>query len=188
MGFTPNAPKSGKQIEYYDDVASGNGWQGQTTTKSIETLKSEIVTSISRLGGIVSGFVAGTDLVTINDEKVICDGFRIHYSMETQSGKFIPGQIDIIALPVKRDQRLIRSLESRKLGAIKMALYMFREAMDGMWFMEQLSPGYVGLMPFMLAEKNKTLSQLFIEQEKVSSARLLPSGDNSIEGEFRELK
>lgn len=186
MAFSPEPQKSNRIARYYDDVAAGEGWQGQATTKSIDTLKSEIVTAISRLGGIVSGFVKGTDIVTIEEKQIICDGFRIHYSIDAGEGKFIPGQIDIIALPVREDYRLKRSYETRKLASLKMALYMFRQAMDGVWFMEQLSPGYFGLMPFMLYDGNKTISQSFMQ--KLSVNNLLSDGNSSIDGEFKEIQ
>lgn len=51
--FIPDQPKKAADVPYFDDVSSDAGWQGQATTKSIETLKSEIVQAVCRLGGLV---------------------------------------------------------------------------------------------------------------------------------------
>ena len=57
--FIPDQPKKAVDVPFYDDVSSEGGWQGQSTTKSIDTLKSEIVQAVSRLGGLVVGFQKG---------------------------------------------------------------------------------------------------------------------------------
>ena len=54
--FIPEQPKTSKQVPYFDDVTSEDGWVGQTTGKSTESLKSIITQAISRLGGLVTGF------------------------------------------------------------------------------------------------------------------------------------
>ncbi len=69
-----------------------------------------------------------------------------------------------------------------------MALYMLRNALDGNWFLQQLSPGFAPLLPWMLEEKSgKTITQLW--SESVSIGNLLPvPGDEFVEGEFSEVK
>ena len=52
-----------------------------------------------------------------------------------------------------------------------------RNALEGMWFMQQLSPGFAPLMPFMIADnQGRTVSQLWAESATMN--RLLPPGDS----------
>lgn len=180
MNFIPETPKSSVEVPYYDDVTGEAGWQGQSTTKSIEALKSEISTSISRLGGLVTGFQRGRFATgELNRE-----GFRIGYMIETPGGEMIRGRIDVAALPVKEDFTMRRSLDSRRERSLRMALYMLRIALDGTWFLAQLSPGYAPLMPWMLADGEKTVSQLWSESAVMS--RLLPPGESDfVEGVYK---
>jgi hypothetical protein len=97
------------------------------------------------------------------------------------------GRIDIASLPVKDNYRLRRSLNARKDRSLKMALYMLRTALDGTWFLQQLSPGYAPLMPWMLMEGSgdKTITQLW--SESAAMRNLLPPGQGDfIEAEFEE--
>lgn len=173
MNFIPDTSNNKSvEVPYFDDVTSDSGWQGQTTSKSIETLKSEIMSSINRLGGLVTGFQRGQFIVGSQKR----DGFRLTYVVETPTGQMVPGRIDIAALPVKGDHSLRRSYETRREKSLKMALYMLRTALDGTWFLQQLSPGYSALMPWMLASGEKTISQLWGESPVM--ARLLPPAEN----------
>ncbi|KKT30339.1 MAG: hypothetical protein UW18_C0018G0017, partial [Microgenomates group bacterium GW2011_GWF1_44_10] len=97
MNFIPEQTKTAASVPYFEDVSSDAGWQGQTTNKTIATLKSEITASISRLGGMIVGFQKGI----FNTDDKSRDGFRIHYTIETPDGKLIPGRIDIAALPTR---------------------------------------------------------------------------------------
>ena len=73
--------------------------------------------------------------------------------------------------------------DGKKEKALKMALYMLRISLDGMWFMQQLSPGYAPLMPWMIAnQEGKTVSQLWAESSVMNN--LLPPGESEfVEGE-----
>lgn len=179
MDFIPEQAQQVKDVPYFDDVTAQDGWQGHTTDKSIDTLKSEVIVSISRLGGLVSGFQKGT--FVIGDKKR--EGFRIYYTVEMTREEMIPGRLDIAALPVDESPRKRRTLDTRREKSLKMALYMLRSALDGTWFLQQLSPGYAPLMPWMLERTSgKTISQLWNER---SFSNLLPPGDSEfVEGEF----
>jgi len=182
--FIPDQPKQAADVPWFDDVSSDAGWQGQTTTKSVETLKSEIVQAVSRLGGMVTGFQKGT--FQIGEKKR--EGFRMTYTIETGDGKLIPGRMDIAALPVKNTYSARSSYEKRAEKSLKMALYMLRNSIDGLWFLQQLSPGYAPLMPFMLSGSGDlTVSQLWSESALMTN--LLPPGESDfIDGEAREVK
>jgi len=187
MNFIPEQPNIASNVPFFDDVTSDAGWQGQTTGKTVETLKSEITSAISRLGGMVVGFQKGTFLLDGQNR----EGFRVHYTIESNDGKLIPGKIEIAALPVKERVNYRRgsmaTKERRQLQSLKMSLFMFREAINGLWFLQQLSPGYAPLMPFILANKDQTISQLWAESSIMS--HLLPEyieGDDFIEAEIKD--
>lgn len=181
--FIPEQPKESAEVPYFDDATSDAGWQGHSTSKSIETLKSEIVQAVSRLGGVVNGFQKGKFQIG-NQER---EGFRVFYTIESVDGSMFPGRIDIASLPVKRSTRYRNnsSFEKRKERSLKMALYMLRNAFDGLWFLQKLSPGFVPLMPFMLARDDLTISQLWSETSLMNN--LLPPGDHDfVDGEIAE--
>lgn len=184
MNFIPEQSKKAADVPYFEDVNSSDGWQGQSTTKSIETLKSEIVQAISRLGGTVQSFQRGKFQI----DKYEREGFQVSYFIETSKGKLFNGRVDIAALPNKFDQRSRSNIDRRREQSLKMALYMFRNAMDGLWFLQQLSPGYSGLIPWMLQEgSDKTLTQLW--SEKAMMDNLLPPGsDDFVDADYKEIK
>ena len=181
--FIPDQPKKAADVPYFDDVTSQDGWQGHSTTKSIETLKSEIVQSVSRLGGMITGFQKGKFVVGSQER----DGFRVLYTIESGNGDMLPGRIDVASLPVKRSSLDGRksSYENRCEKSLKMALYMLRNSFDGLWFLQQLSPGFAPLMPFMLVRGDQTVSQLWSETSLMGN--LLPPGESDfIDGEIVE--
>mgnify|MGYP001568308587 FL=1 len=178
MNFIPDQQKIEPQtVPYFDDVTAEDGWQGHSTGKSIDRLKQEVITALERLGGTVRTFQRGTFIV--DDKKR--EGFQVHYIIELPDGDMRPGRLDVAALPVREEYRLQRTLASRREKSLKMALYMLREALDGTWFLSKLSPGYAPLMPWMLTEKGKTVTQLW--SESVFVGNLLPSGKDFVEGE-----
>jgi hypothetical protein len=182
MNFIPEQPKNSQQVPYFDEVTKEAGWQGQSTTKSVKTLQSEIIEAISRMGGLVINFQRGS----FQDESNPRDGFRVHYVVQASDGRQVPGRIDIAALPIKTDWSLRRSDDKRKDQSLKMALYMLRMALDGTWFLQQLSPGYSALVPFMLGQGDKTLSQMWSESSVMQN--LLPPGeDEFVDGEATEV-
>jgi hypothetical protein len=176
LNFTPEQ-KNAQTVPYFEDVSKDDGWQGYSTTKSVKTLQAEIGDCIGRLGGIVSGFQKGT----FHLEKQKRDGFQIHYSIQNPNGHLVSGRLDIAALPTKYGYD-----DKKRDKSLRMALYMLRVALNGMWFMQQLSPGYAALMPWMLADRDgKTVSQLWSESPTMK--RLLPPGDMEfIEGEIKD--
>lgn len=179
--FIPDQPKNVESVPNYEDVTSAQGWQGQTTTKSIDTLKSEVSQAISRLGGMVTGFQKGKFQVGEQERQ----GYRVTYSIDDLHGNMIPGRIDIAALPVRKNP--FSSYESRCEKSLKMALFMLRDSFDGLWFLQKLSPGFAPLMPFMLSGRgDMTISQLWSESAVMKN--LLPPGDSDfIDGEVVAL-
>lgn len=165
---------SAVRVPFFEDVSRDEGWQGYSTTKSLKKLQAEIGDAIGRLGGIVSAFQRGAFLI---DDQTR-EGFRVHYTISNPNMRVIAGRIDVAALPVrnKRD-------EIKKDKSLRMALYMLRNALDGAWFMQQLSPGYAALMPWMLADGDRTVSQLWSESPIMSNLLPPPESEFVIEAE-----
>jgi hypothetical protein len=183
MNFIPEQPKDkASDVPYFDNATEKAGWQGQATGKSIETLKNESSDAIKRLGGMVTGFQQGTFIVG----KQKREGFRVHYIIESPDGSMTRGRIDIAALPVKEDYRLQRTLKARREQSLKMSLYMLRIALNGTWFLQQLSPGYAALLPWMIADGEKTVTQIWSEGAAMGLL-LPPGGAEFVEGEFKEV-
>ena len=182
MDFIPEQSKKSMDVPFFEDATADLGWQGQATAKSIETLQSEIEDAVNFLGGRVMRFQRGT----FQAGKVSRDGFRVHYVVEAADGRVVAGRIDVAALPNKDDWSLRKTIDKRKEQSLKMALYMLRVAIKGTWFLQQLSPGYSALMPWMLAAGDKTVSQLWSENSIMQN--LLPPGESDfVEGEYRQV-
>lgn len=127
---------------------------------------------VSRLGGTVTRFVEGAYPGT--PRRV---GFQVFYSIYGNggSGEVYAGRLDVAALPVRS--------KAKEEASICMMLYMLRDAMNGLWFLQQLSPGYSALMPFLLVNGgDKTVTQLWSQQSAIGKL-LPPPGARFVEGE-----
>lgn len=169
MTFIPEQEEA-KSVPYFEDVKASEGWEGHETEKSIDRLKNEIAEAIGRLGGFVSGYKSGLFQIGGFDRA----GFQLYYSIEG-----LPARLDIAALPARRPANRDRS--------IRMSLYMVRNALRGLWFLQQLSPGYAPLMPFLIADKKgNTVSQVWARDSKMGL--LLPDGRGEDFIEAEEVK
>lgn len=160
IGFIPDVKGAAADVPFFDDVTAEGGWQGHSTGKSIEALKSEVTASIGRLGGMVIGFQRGQFQVGEH----LRDGFRISYAVEAPDGKMFPGRLDIAALPVRKNPRAgydrrVRSDDARREKSLKMALFMLKVGLDGTWFLSKLSPGFAPLMPWMIGKTGQTITE-----------------------------
>lgn len=177
--ISDQSKKAPSIVPYFDEVKASDGWQGYTTTKSTDTLKAEVMTAMSRLGGLISGFEKGKF-----GER---HGFRIHYTIEAENGTMYPGQMDIAALPVRKTthRRSYQGHEKTCEQALRMALYNTAMCLNGMWLLQQLSPGYAPLIPWMLAANGKTVTQLWTESSSMK-ALAPPADEEFIEGIIQE--
>jgi hypothetical protein len=188
MEFIPETPKMDIDIPYYDDVKAEAGWQGHGTSKSIETLKSEVQQALANLGGLVVGFQRGL----YKEDNQIRAGIAIHYTIEATDGSMFPGRIDVAALPVRKPKRIPYNkterevMQSREEKSLKMALFNVRDALKSQFNLSMLSPGYAPLMPWMIAKGDKTIGQLWAESPMMKQL-LPPSGSDFIEGEVKEV-
>jgi len=184
MNFIPDTqPHSRPEgVPFFDDVKSSGGWAGHTTRKPIAALQSEINDAVERLGGVIKLWQRGAFAIDGQERQ----GYRLEIAIE-KDGSVLPGQLDIAALPVKKNHSLRRSLETRQKQSMKMALYMLREAFGGLWFLQQLAPGYAPLIPLLLVEGGKTVGEMWLDAGLTSN--LLPSPDQAfVEGEYEEVQ
>lgn len=191
MDFTPDSQEA-QEVPFFKDTMgkSKEGWAGHTTSKSIEKLKAEVKEAIHLLGGTVTGFMKGTYA-----GKNPRDGYHLHYVMESPNG-LVKGKMEIAALPIEKkswnSRQQKKAQERKREQALKMALYMLRDSLKGMWYLQQLSPGFAALMPFMIVgDAGETISQLWSKQDTYSN--LLPPGDAKfeeeiIDGEYTEAE
>lgn len=187
MHFTPDGKASQLlRVPFAGEARAADGWQGQDTGRSIETLKSDVVQAMARLGGVVHGFQRGSYRIDNQDRA----GVLITYSLEAPGGKMVYGRLDVAALPVRppaRDRRFQKILDRRNEQALAMALYNVVQALRAQWVLAQLNPGYVPLMPWLLANKDHTLTEMW--SSGTHPGRLLPARAKAgevVEGDFTE--
>jgi hypothetical protein len=76
--------------------------------------------------------------------------------------------------------------EKNREQSLRMSLYMLHIALAGTWFLQQLSPGYAALMPWMLVDGNKTISQAWGESAIMQNL-LPPPESDFVEAEYRQV-
>jgi hypothetical protein len=178
-------PQDNKDIvvPFFDDVSSRDGWEGHTTTRSIEKLKQEIAENLTLIGCVLTGFQQGK----YGDRH----GYQIHFAMKAAGGKLMPSRLDIACLPLNpkkrvRNSRSKRGVDWRIEGTQKMALYMTAKAIKGMYFLTMLSPAYIPFLSLMLDSSNQTLGQIWVQHGNL--VPLLPSPSDEfdiVEGQVK---
>lgn len=117
--FKPEADSELK-IPFFDHVSAADGWEGHTTSKSIDTLKSELSINLSRLNCIVTGVLGGN----FGDRL----GYQIHFAIKLPAGGMAPSRLDIACLPISPKTRHRHGPDPRIEGTKKMALFMVNKA------------------------------------------------------------
>jgi hypothetical protein len=74
---------------------------------------------------------------------------------------------------------------AKEMKVRQMVLYMLRDNLNGSFYQQQISPGYMALMPFMLADNGQTFSQKFTQGLLPLPA---PADNDAIDGEIIEDK
>lgn len=168
--FQPSQPKN-SLVPFFDDVKASDGWEGHTTSKSIEKLISEIASNLTLTGCVFTGYQTGS----FGNRS----GFQIHFAMKASEGSLLPSRLDIACLPINPRKRVNRTRNSRgdhRIGGTqKMALYMTAKAIKGMYFLNVLSPAFVPFMSLMLGKGDTTLGEAWLQNG--SLAQLMPPKD-----------
>lgn len=152
-----------QEIIYFEDL-KGNGqsagWAGYETGKSENDLMSEVMIALSRLGGERPKWRRG----------VFEDG-RFGYTLEFFHESGAPGILKITAMRLKTKPSS-STYDRLKEKSLKMALFNLRDQLESMWRMQQLIPGYFGLMPMILTANGQTLGELY--SDRLNLPGLLP--------------
>ena len=182
MTFVPDKENGADEVPYLDDARSSEGWQGHTTKESFAKLKAQICSEIALLGGIVTRFIKGTYQINSKNRP----GIQLIYEVTRSDGFIFNGKIDIAGLPwrapyggKKYHGGYAKVEESKRDLSLRMALYNVREALRAMRILQVLSPSYSPLIPWMLVNGDKTISETWL----LSDIKRLPEPDIS-EGNF----
>ena len=171
FNFKP-ADNEVKKVPFFDEVTSADGWEGHTTSKSVDKLISEIANNLTLLGCVFTGFQSGSF-----GER---PGFQIHFAMKAPDGGLIPSRLNIACLPInpRRRLRYRRGVkhDPRLEGTQKMALYMTAKAIKGMYFLNVLSPAFIPFMSLMLGRGEATLGEAWLQSG--SLAQLMPPANS----------
>jgi len=175
-------------VPYFGEARAEDGWQGQSTKRSYNTLKSDVTKALARIGGIVHAIKRGTYEIGGVERA----GAQIHYSIEGIGSQVHYGRIDVAALPVHKSNRgdWRKILRKRQERSLCMALYNVIQALKAQWVLKQLNPAYVPLMPWLLADDERTISQAYLEAG-IGKALALPAPSEAGEtviGEFTEVE
>lgn len=192
MKFIPDETEPRPQdVPYFDELRTADGWQGHATNKSYETLKSEVTSAMSQLDGTIHGFQRGMYEINGIDRP----GVIIHYSIEDSDGKMAYGRLDIAAPPVKEPnissfattyQKKLRAKEDKSL---RMALYNVVQIFKAQGILKKMNPSYVPLMPWLLTDDERTITERFAMAGMGNLALPAPSKDgDTLTGEFREVE
>jgi hypothetical protein len=129
MEFVPDKDEGPTiDVPYFGEARSADGWQGQGTTRSYMTLKSEVANAVAQLGGVVHGIQRGTYEIGGLERA----GAQINYSVEGPNGVMVYGRMDIAALPVQKPTRRSgweKTLRKRHDSSLSMALYNVVQAL-----------------------------------------------------------
>lgn len=193
MEFMPDKDEGPTlDVPYFGEARKEDGWQGQGTTRSYDSLKARLTEAMARLGGVVHTVQRG--VYTLGGVERV--GAQIHYSIEGPGGQMYYGRMDIAALPViepKQSARYQEVMRNRQKKSLAMALYNVVEALRAQWVLKQMNPAYVPLMPWLLAKDDKTISQTYIEAGIGTALLPAPSKEGKekgdiVRGEFREVE
>lgn len=153
MTFIPEKPAPrGLDIPYFEDQKESK-IPGRGTEKTIDALQMEITDLMLRLGAGAVRFTMGR--FEGPPPRFV---FQIAFSMNG-----LPGRIDVAALP-------IRSLtDARKDRALAQALYLLRNWLESEVFSAVYRPGAIALLPFLVGEDGRTITESFVAHEKLPS-------------------
>ena len=191
MKFIPDEHGQDYDVPFFDKVSAKDGWKGQSTDKSIETLRAEISAEIGRMHGTMTGWLRGE--YEMDDGKGRRPGVEIRYQVITGEGQAYEGKIAIATLPYEISEGRADSDRINRVRAdksLRMGLFNVRDALQSSRIMETLSPGYAALMPWLLVAGNdKTVSELWAEHGMGQRALPVPDkGGDIVDGQIREVK
>ncbi len=189
MKFIPDENGQDYDVPMFDEVSAKDGWKGQATDKSVETLRAEISAEIGRMHGTMTGWLRGEYETEKGGRR---PGIEIRYQIVTGEGQAFEGKIAIATLPYEVSEGRSDSAKLNRTRAdksLRTGLFNVRDALQSSRIMEVLSPGYSALMPWLLVSGNdKTVSEMWSEHGMGQRALPVPDEDGEIvDGEIREV-
>ena len=193
MEFVPDEHEpAALDIPYVDELRKVDGWQGHNTTKSYETLKTDVTNAISRLDGVVHSIQRGA--FTINNTER--PGVVVNYTLEGPDGKMAYGRFDMAGPPFKpvthvgkHTKTYDEQTRARRDQSVRVGLYNVVLALKAQWVLKQLNPAYAPLMPWLLTDGNRTITERFTAAGIGNIQLPEPRNDDDdevITGEFTE--
>ncbi len=190
MKFIPDEQSNQEDaLPRYDEVRAEDGWQGMSTGKSLETLRAEISAEIGLMDGTMTGWLRGD--YKMPDGQVRA-GVEIRYQIVAGDGQIFKGKMAVAALPYEVSEGRAdsdRLNRNRAKKSLRMGLFNIRASLRAARILELLSPGYAGLMPWLLAnqEDDRTISEMWSEEGIGSKALPPPSDGDIVDAESREV-
>ncbi len=189
MKFIPDDPGTQADVPFIEDARAEDGWKGQETSQSVEQLRAKISAEIGRLGGTVTSFMRG-EFEVAEQRRV---GAEIRYQVVNPSGQAFEGRIDVAALPFRdpyngnrQHAKYKQTLANRKEATLRMALFNVHDALQSTRILQDLSPGYAALVPWLIAgPSEETLGQMWFGGQPA-----LPAPDSEgdiVDAELREV-
>jgi len=190
MKFVPDENGQDYDTPFFDKVSSKDGWKGQSTDKSVETLRAEISAEIGRMHGTMTGWLRGEYEMPGGLRR---PGVEIKYQVVTEDGAAYEGRIAIACLPYEPSEGRSDSARLNRTRAeksLRMGLFNVRDSLQSSRIMEILSPGYSALMPWLLVGgDDRTVSEMWAEHGMGQKALPVPDDDGDIvEAEVREVE
>lgn len=149
--FIPDALRvQDRAIPYFEDNPKEK-IPGRGTEKSLQTLQTEIITLLSRLGAGTVQFVPGQYPGTPKRY-----GFQITFWYGGMQGR-----MDCAALPMRKET------ERRKDRALAQALYLLRDELQAMVYSVVHKPGAIPLIPYLIGANGKTVTEHLVETQNV---------------------
>lgn len=192
MEFIPDEHEpEALDIPYVDELRKADGWQGQSTTKSYESLKTDITDAINKLDGVVHSIQRGAFKIN-NIER---PGVVVHYTMESPDGKMAYGRFDMAGPPCKpvthvgaHTKTYDEQTKARRDQSVRVGLYNVILALKAQWVLKQLNPAYAPLMPWLLTDSGHTITERFTAAGlgNIQLPEPKDNDDDIITGEFTE--
>lgn len=188
--FIPDeTEEQSEPITYFEDARSEDGWAGQSTEKSYERLKGEILNEIERVKGRVKKWSRGHFVI----DGLYRSAIEIVYEIAGPGGTF-EGRFTVAALPRRepyggnKSHSLYRETwEEWHEQSLRMAMLNVVRALEAGRILGKLSPGFHVLIPMMLGPDGRTVAEIWSEGLGVK-ALPSPEDDDVIDGEAREVE
>lgn len=165
MQFVPDVNfKPSLEVPYLEDARASNS-AGHSTTKTQAALQREIISLMNDLGAQNVVFVPGT--FPTSPKRY---GYLVTFNFVG-----VAGRIPIAGLPIRSET------SDRKDKALRQALYLFREYLQGEMNARIFRPGHVPLVPYLLGDGDQTVMEAIVSSGRLPdlaqhAPRLLSAG------------